>query len=103
MPLHAKVGVDERGDDVATLMTATWKPTRQAVLSRRVLTEFKFRQYLFAARARLLIKLSRPVEVSTHFCTCWKAFRKCVVLAELNFERTSTGQKEELAPVSLQV
>ncbi|GMH45221.1 hypothetical protein BSKO_13178 [Bryopsis sp. KO-2023] len=59
----SKFGGDETGDDVSTLMTATWNKTRQAVMSRKGLTEFKFRQYLFAAQARLLIKLGRPVEV----------------------------------------
>ena len=56
-------GGDEKGDDVAVLMTATWKSVHQSVLANKPLKEFKLRQYLFSAKARLLYRLNRPTEV----------------------------------------
>ena len=44
-------------------MTATWKSIHQSVLANKPLKEFKLRQYLFSAKARLLFRLNRPAEV----------------------------------------
>eukprot|EP00210_Caulerpa_lentillifera_P000161 g156.t1 len=56
-------GGDEKGDDIAILMTALWRTIHQTILANKPLKEFKLRQYLFAAQARLLFKLERPTEV----------------------------------------
>lgn len=56
-------GGDEKGDDIAILMIATWRTIHQTILANKPLKEFKLRQYLFAAQARLLFKLERPIEV----------------------------------------
>lgn len=48
---------------MASLMTATWKSVHQSILANKPLKEFKLRQYLFSAKARLLFLLNRPTEV----------------------------------------
>jgi len=40
------------GDDVASLLTTTWRTMRRGVLKRNGVPEFHFRQYLFAAQVR---------------------------------------------------
>jgi hypothetical protein len=45
-------GVGE-GDDVAVLLTTSWRTMRRAVLKRNGVPEFPFRQYLFAAQVRV--------------------------------------------------
>lgn len=45
------------------LLRASWRDTRRAVLQAGGVTEFAFRQYLFACQARVLLRLGRPQEV----------------------------------------
>jgi len=52
------------GDDVASLMTAPWRHMRRAVLKRNTVPEFSFRQYLFAAQSRLLLRMGRPLDTA---------------------------------------
>ncbi len=46
--IHAGAGGD--GDDVASLLTSSWRVMRRTVLKRNGVPEFAFRQYLFAAQ-----------------------------------------------------
>ncbi|GFR46524.1 hypothetical protein Agub_g8110, partial [Astrephomene gubernaculifera] len=57
-------GAGGEGADVASLISASWRVTRRCVLKRAAIQEFRFRQYLFASQARLLLRLGRPVEVA---------------------------------------
>ncbi|KAG2424134.1 hypothetical protein HXX76_014808 [Chlamydomonas incerta] len=59
-----RYGACGEGAEVATLMTASWRVTRRIVLKRSAVQEFRFRQYLFAAQSRLLLRLGRPVDVA---------------------------------------
>jgi hypothetical protein len=52
------------GDDVAALLSASWRVTRRLVLKKNGVPEFHFRQYLFASQARVLLRLRRPVDVA---------------------------------------
>jgi len=52
------------GDDSATLMTTPWRHMRRAVLKRNTVPEFAFRQYLFAAQSRLLLRMGRPLDTA---------------------------------------
>lgn len=56
-------GARHDGADSAVLLRATWRDTRRAVLRAGGVTEFAFRQYLFACQARVLLRLGRPQEV----------------------------------------
>jgi hypothetical protein len=52
MPL-SRAGVSGRdSEDVATLLSSSWRKMRSLVLQRRNVQEFQFRQYLFAAQVR---------------------------------------------------
>jgi hypothetical protein len=53
------------GDDVAQLVRATWRETRNAYKNNG-LVQFEFQQFLFACQARILLKLNRPSEVLHH-------------------------------------
>lgn len=62
-------GAQHEGADSAVLLRATWRDTRRAVLKAGGVTEFAFRQYLFACQGRVLLRMRRPQEVcsdSTH-------------------------------------
>jgi hypothetical protein len=49
-----RAGVSGRDqEDVATLLTSSWRKMRSLVLQKRNVQEFQFRQYLFAAQVRL--------------------------------------------------
>lgn len=48
---------------MAQLLSATWRETRHAVLETGMVSQFHFRQFLFACQARILMKLHRHVEV----------------------------------------
>lgn len=64
MILHVhNVGARHDGADSAVLLRAAWRDTRRAVLRAGGVTEFSFRQYLFACQARVLLRLGRPQEV----------------------------------------
>lgn len=41
------------GEDVSSLLTASWRAMRRSVLKRNGVPEFAFRQYLFAAQVSL--------------------------------------------------
>ena len=56
-------GGDEAGDDQACLLSATWREMRHSVFERGAVPQFRFRQFLFACQARILLKLQRPTEV----------------------------------------
>ena len=80
---HGMTGGDEKGDDVAVLMTATWKSVHQSVLANKPLKEFKLRQYLFSAKARLLYRLNRPTEVVDRGLKFIQDFSKLISEREL--------------------
>ncbi len=64
-PCHVGcAGALSDGDDVAALLSASWRVTRRLVLKKNGVPEFHFRQYLFASQARVLLKLRRPVDVA---------------------------------------
>lgn len=44
-------------------MWASWQDIRQAVQANEALSQFAIRQFLFASKARVLLKLHRPAEV----------------------------------------
>ena len=56
-------GTLHEGTDSAVLLRATWRDTRRAVLKAGGVTEFAFRQYLFACQARVLLRMRQPQEV----------------------------------------
>ena len=58
----ACVGGGNKGDDDAALLHTAWGEVRSSV-QRGGLDAFRFRQYLFACMARLLMQLQRPIEV----------------------------------------
>ena len=58
-----RTGGNTPGDDVAQLLSATWRETRHAMIETGMVPQFQFRQFLFACQARVLIKLSRHIEV----------------------------------------
>ena len=60
-------GGSGQGDDVAQLLSATWRETRHAVLESGMVPQFQFRQFLFACQARILVKLNRHIEVCFKF------------------------------------
>eukprot|EP00879_Flechtneria_rotunda_P024943 GHRR01026470.1.p1 GENE.GHRR01026470.1~~GHRR01026470.1.p1 ORF type:complete len:429 (+),score=155.71 GHRR01026470.1:52-1338(+) len=51
-------------DDVASLLSSSWRAMRRLVLWKKQVQEFHFRQYLFAAQARVLLRLGRPIDVA---------------------------------------
>lgn len=51
-----------KGEDNAALLHTGWGQTRTTVHGGG-LDAFRFRQYLFACQARLLMQLQRPIEV----------------------------------------
>ncbi|KAF6250949.1 hypothetical protein COO60DRAFT_1645717 [Scenedesmus sp. NREL 46B-D3] len=51
-------------EDVASLLSSSWRAMRRLVLWKKSVQEFHFRQYLFAAQARVLLRLGRPVDVA---------------------------------------
>ena len=51
------------GEDEAAHMWASWQDIRQAVQASEALSQFAIRQFLFASKARVLLKLHRPAEV----------------------------------------
>ena len=57
-------GAASEGEDAASLISASWRLMRRSVLKRSGIPEFRFRQYLFAAQARLLLRMGRPVDVA---------------------------------------
>lgn len=57
-------GGNSPGDDVASLLTASWRETRRAILNYGSICQFNFRQFLFARQARLLLTLNRPIELA---------------------------------------
>lgn len=60
MGSHADFGVTGRdSEDVATLLSSSWRKMRSLVLQKRNVQEFQFRQYLFAAQASA--STSQPV------------------------------------------
>jgi hypothetical protein len=66
-------GAGREGDDSAKLLKASWRATRRAVLGSAGISEFAFRQYLFASQARVLLKLQRPHEVRPrHAAQAWQ-------------------------------
>ncbi len=48
---------------MAQLLSATWRETRHAVRETGMVSQFRFRQFLFACQARILGKLDRHIEV----------------------------------------
>ena len=61
-------GGDEAGDDQACLLSATWREMRHSVFERGAVSQFRFRQFLFACQARILLKLQRHTEVLDLHC-----------------------------------
>eukprot|EP00878_Enallax_costatus_P028549 GHUV01030842.1.p1 GENE.GHUV01030842.1~~GHUV01030842.1.p1 ORF type:complete len:447 (+),score=91.95 GHUV01030842.1:177-1517(+) len=51
-------------EDVSSLLSSSWRNMRRLVLWKKSVQEFHFRQYLFAAQARVLLRLGRPVDVA---------------------------------------
>ncbi|WIA35160.1 hypothetical protein OEZ86_003632 [Tetradesmus obliquus] len=51
-------------EDCASLLSSSWRGMRRLVLCKKAVQEFHFRQYLFAAQARVLLRLGRPVDVA---------------------------------------
>ncbi|KAK9806020.1 hypothetical protein WJX73_006019 [Symbiochloris irregularis] len=62
LSIHA-FGGGGKGDDNAALLHTAWGEVRSSV-QRGGLDAFRFRQYLFACMARLLMQLQRPTEVA---------------------------------------
>mmetsp|Transcript_23884 Transcript_23884/g.66233 ORF Transcript_23884/g.66233 Transcript_23884/m.66233 type:complete len:1100 (-) Transcript_23884:40-3339(-) len=56
-------GGNSPGDDVASMLTASWLETRRSVLNYGSVNQFNFRQFLFARQSRLLMTLNRPLEL----------------------------------------
>ena len=57
-------GGNKPEDDMASLLTASWRETRSAILNYGGISEFNFRQFLFVRQARLLMTLWRPTEMA---------------------------------------
>jgi hypothetical protein len=52
--LGSSAGLTASGtDDVASLLNSSWRAMRLRVLSKHVVPEFHFRQYLFAAQVNV--------------------------------------------------
>lgn len=71
-------GAQLEGADTAVLLRATWRDTRRAVLKAGGVTEFAFRQYLFACQGRVLLRMRRPQEVA--FSVLCKTISLCFKL-----------------------
>ncbi|VAI14215.1 unnamed protein product [Triticum turgidum subsp. durum] len=71
----------ETGDDQAALLNPGFKALTQ-IVQDDVFREFEFRQYIFACQAKLLFKLSRPVEVAARGYAFVVSFSKTLALHE---------------------
>lgn len=78
-------GGNGQGNDVAQLLSATWRDTRHAVLESGMVPQFQFRQFLFACQARLLVKLNRHIEVRFHVSR-WACSWMCHALPKGSLE-----------------
>ncbi|BDA42989.1 Trafficking protein particle complex subunit 10 [Coccomyxa sp. Obi] len=76
-------GGDEPGDDQACLLTAAWREMRGSVHERGAVPQFRFRQFLFACQARILLKLQRPTEVADRGMKFVAAFGELLADAQL--------------------
>ena len=82
--MRRNTGGNTPGDDVAQLLSATWRETRHAMIETGMVPQFQFRQFLFACQARILVKLSRHVEVRSRkragniacICLRWQDLHK---------------------------
>lgn len=45
-------GANKEGDDASSMLAADWKAARRSVLRNNGITEFRMRQYLFAAQVK---------------------------------------------------
>uniref|UniRef100_M8B821 Trafficking protein particle complex subunit 10 n=1 Tax=Aegilops tauschii TaxID=37682 RepID=M8B821_AEGTA len=71
----------DTGDDQAALLNPGFKALTQ-IVQDDVFREFEFRQYIFACQAKLLFKLSRPVEVAARGYAFVVSFSKTLALHE---------------------
>ncbi|CAL5051773.1 unnamed protein product [Urochloa decumbens] len=78
---HREFGGLDTGDDQAALLNPGFKALTQ-IVQDDVFREFEFRQYIFACQAKLLFKLSRPVEVASRGHAFVIGFSKTLALHE---------------------
>ncbi|RLM55205.1 hypothetical protein C2845_PM10G08580 [Panicum miliaceum] len=78
---HREFGGLDTGDDQAALLNPGFKALTQ-IVQDDVFREFEFRQYIFACQAKLLFKLSRPVEVAARGHAFVVGFSKTLALHE---------------------
>ncbi|KAL6638430.1 hypothetical protein ACP70R_023925 [Stipagrostis hirtigluma subsp. patula] len=78
---HREFGGLDTGDDQAALLNPGFKALTQ-IVQDDVFREFEFRQYIFACQAKLLFKLSRPIEVAARGYTFVVGFSKTLALHE---------------------
>ncbi|RCV20734.1 hypothetical protein SEVIR_4G080000v4 [Setaria viridis] len=78
---HREFGGLDTGDDQAALLNPGFKALTQ-IVQDDVFREFEFRQYIFACQAKLLFKLSRPIEVAARGHAFVVGFSKTLALHE---------------------
>ncbi|KAG0521169.1 hypothetical protein BDA96_08G138300 [Sorghum bicolor] len=78
---HREFGGLDTGDDQAALLNPGAKALTQ-IVQDDVFREFEFRQYIFACQAKLLFKLSRPIEVAARGYAFVVGFSKTLALHE---------------------
>ncbi|KAJ1265685.1 hypothetical protein BS78_08G094400 [Paspalum vaginatum] len=78
---HREFGGLDKGDDQAALLNPGLKSLTQ-IVQDDVFREFEFRQYIFACQAKLLFKLSRPIEVAARGHSFVVGFSKTLALHE---------------------
>ncbi|CAN6198343.1 unnamed protein product [Urochloa humidicola] len=78
---HREFGGLDTGDDQAALLNPGFKALTQ-IVQDDVFREFEFRQYIFACQAKLLFKLSRPIEVAARGHAFVIGFSKTLALHE---------------------
>lgn len=78
---HREFGGLDTGDDQAALLNPEAKALTQ-IVQDDVFREFEFRQYIFACQAKLLFKLSRPIEVAARGYAFVVGFSKTLALHE---------------------
>ncbi|XP_078436829.1 TRAPP II complex TRAPPC10/CLUB [Wolffia australiana] len=71
----------QQGDDQAALLNPDSKPLTQ-IVQEDSFREFEFRQYLFACQCKLLIKLSRLVEIAVRGHSFMVSFSRTLTLHE---------------------
>ncbi|CAL5037459.1 unnamed protein product [Urochloa decumbens] len=78
---HREFGGLDTRDDQAALLNPGFKALTQ-IVQDDVFREFEFRQYIFACQAKLLFKLSRPIEVAARGHAFVISFSKTLALNE---------------------